>query len=368
MQSLLAAYIETEGRVETDPSKAEECASLAQLITDIMCLRPRLDLDAESFDAAFASSTLSLRLTATVLHRVLGAHVAATEDSLMTMRKAAAAARGDVPDGQLCNGSADRAPGRMERVAGRRECALLALQLMAQLTALTDELHAAAVKAGGDAITPEMCSRLQGLVLAQALHMSDALCLPPPARVAAAGSGRSKERTAPRVPGKRHWLDGAVVTASVEARAAAARSVGASSGAGGDRADLALSADELRRQPSLLTGADECAALRLVYNELAQLRSTLRRARPRLSWVPWVTLLPQMKTSLSDTSQPAAKGSDGAGHMVRNQRARQVLAAAKRFAAQLSKDGASAARGEAGAAGSRSLLQLLMAERQECLP
>ena len=50
------------------------------------------------------------------------------------------------------------------------------------------------------------------------------------------------------------------------------------------------------RQPALIAGASECAALRLVSQELAQLRATLRKVKPRLAWMPWVSLLPHLKT------------------------------------------------------------------------
>ncbi|KAL1524122.1 hypothetical protein AB1Y20_019031 [Prymnesium parvum] len=167
------------------------------------------------------------------------------------------------------------------------------------------------------------------------------------------------------------WLDATIVTASVEARARSigGRAVAMAGAATPDSTDLPLKAEILRKNPTLIAGASECAAVGLILHEVEELRATLKRKHPSLSWVPWIALLPQLKTS-SASGTPPSSSSRGQLHersLAQQQLAHRALASAKRFVVQLGKDGAVAARGEGGAASARCLLQLLMAERQALL-
>ena len=159
VQSLLHAYFETEGQTGVDRRSAEDCAALGQLITDVMALRPVLDLTAQTSDEAYSSSVLTLRLRGTILHRVLGAHVAAVESVV-------AAERATAGRGQVENEETGR---RRVSIVSRRRSASLTLQLNARLTALVDELVGAAEKVSGESLSADQISKAECLIFSQEL-------------------------------------------------------------------------------------------------------------------------------------------------------------------------------------------------------
>eukprot|EP00966_Prymnesium_polylepis_P007395 170078-Prymnesium_polylepis.1 len=83
--------------------------------------------------------------------------------------------------------------------------------------------------------------------------------------------GKEESREAPRghKPAEKLWSEAELVQASVEARASAGSAIGAPTH---DATDVPLPASELRRNPALIGGAAECAALRLVTHEVDELR------------------------------------------------------------------------------------------------
>ncbi|KAL1524123.1 hypothetical protein AB1Y20_019032 [Prymnesium parvum] len=142
-------------QAEFDDQAAEDCAWIAQLITDTMALRPRLDLDALSCDDAYASSTLVLRLKTTLLHRVLGHHVQAVETHMAALQHYSEATR------------LRRDSERFSTPADRR-CASIALQIEARLRALVVELEKSVEKALRNDLPPVMYTRMEALILMQA--------------------------------------------------------------------------------------------------------------------------------------------------------------------------------------------------------
>jgi hypothetical protein len=119
---------------------------------------------------------------------------------------------------------------------------------------------------------------------------------------------------------------------------------------------------------------------------LIELREAVRRAKTRLAWVPWLSLLPRLATK-APASDDSGNGGNGVGMAaatpappVRRHRRRRLvpgaeqlrqseeaLATAKVFLAAVAKDGAAVVRTNGSEAAARCVLQLLEAERHALL-
>lgn len=368
--------------------EAQPAADLAQHMTDLMAARPRLDLAAADFEESYRASTLALHLHEVFLGRLLAAHV----DAAVTATAAgAAAASAHAGDDVRSAAAALEAGDLVQRSAASRQaaaggCASVALALSRELAGMEARTLAAAQRAhlgggvGNSSFSPPSVSRLRCLLLTHGLALSETLCaLPPPepavgskqddSAAGAAAAVASQTRLGPDA-GCTPWFESGAVAAAAEARAFAGTTTTSSSGgAGGGGSELPvppLTAEELRARPTLLPTLGVWASVQRVSHELLQLRDALRRARPRLAWLPWITLLPRLTTSSAGLDAPAAPRSLVPG-TAKLQKAEVSLATAKRFLAAVARDGAAAAHAPGSLGAARCVLQLLEAEKQALL-
>ena len=157
-------------------------------------------------------------------------------------------------------------------------------------------------------------------------------------------------------------------------------------GAGESSLDVPpICAHELRKRPALLPTLGVWSAVVRTSHELIELREAVRRAKPRLAWVPWLSLLPRLATNApaSDDSGNGGNGGNVGGRpgsasappppppptrklvpgAERLRQSEEALATAKVFLAAVAKDGAAVVRTKGSEAAARCVLQLLEAER-----
>ena len=388
----------------TDPTVA---TALAQRMTDVMAARPRLDLSASSFEAGYSASTLALQLETALLSRLLAAHI--DETLLASAAAATAAATFDAPAmapaaerGGASSASAGAAAGAApsasfapvlapsveERRAAAAGCAAVALALHDTVSGLEDQILDKAAKAygvlGAAHVTPHThVGRLRCLLLSQGLVIAEPLALPPPLApktepmadeaVREAAMARKMLKKEPVAP----WVEAAAVAAVVEQRAYMRSKEGDKEGAGAGDSSLdvpPICAHELRKRPALLPTLGVWSAVVRTSHELIELREAVRRAKPRLAWVPWLSLLPRLATN-APASDDTANGGGRPGSSPppptrklvpgaeRFRQSDESLATAKVFLAAVAKDGAAVVRTKGSEAAARCVLQLLEAER-----
>ena len=357
-------------------TEAATAAELAQQMTDMMAARPRLDLAAHDFEESYRVATHALRLQETLLARLLAAQVNAAVD--------AAAARAAVPTawdgGRAVLEAAERARrSPAARLSAASGCAAVALALNRELAGMEARTLAAAQQAhegkGSLSLSPPFVGRLRCLLLTHGLALSETLsALPPvepsatkehddPAHAAAASAAVAASRLGPDAECA-PWVASAAVASAAESRAFTG-SGKQSSGSGGGGVTLPpLTAEELRSRPSLLPTLSVWENVQRVSNDLVELRAALRRARPRMAWVPWLTLLPRLTTSNVGLDAPSAAKRSLVPATARLQKAEAGLATAKRFVAAVAKDGAASAHTASSLTAARAVLQLLEAEKQ----
>jgi len=403
----------------TDPTVA---TALAQRMTDVMAARPRLDLSASSFEAGYSASTLALQLETALLSRLLAAHI---DETLLASAAAATAAatfgapamaptaeRGGASSASVgaATGAAPSAsfapvlapvlaPSAEERRAAAAGCAAVALALHETVSGLEDRILASAARAYGALgvahVTPHThVGRLRCLLLSQGLVIAEPLALPPPLApkiepmadeaVREAAMARKTLKKEPVAP----WVEAAAVAAVVEQRAYMRSKEGDKEGAGAGESSLdvpPICAHELRKRPALLPTLGVWSAVVRTSHELIELREAVRRAKPRLAWVPWLSLLPRLATNApaSDDSGNGGNGGNVGGRpgsasappppppptrklvpgAERLRQSEEALATAKVFLAAVAKDGAAVVRTKGSEAAARCVLQLLEAER-----
>ena len=363
---------------------AHVAQDLAQQMTDLMAARPRLDLRAPDFEEGYRASTLALHLHETLLVRLLATHV----DAAIAAAAAGAGASIGRTSGDDTRGAAaalgeadlvQRSPAKRRGMAVG--CATVALALSRELATMEARTLTAAQKAhygigaASGGIPPLSFSRLRCLLLSHGLALSESLCAPPPLEAATdvqhdepAAAAAAAVASQARLGADSEctpWVESGAVAAASEARAFSG-STGGTSGAGGAGAESfvpPLTAAELRARPGLIPTLGVWASVQRVSNELVELREALRRARPRMAWVPWITLLPRLTTSSAGLDAPSASRSLVPG-TARLQKAEASLATAKRFLAAVTRDGASAAHASSSLGAARCVLQLLEAEKQ----
>ena len=371
---------------------------LGQQMTDIMGARPRLDLSAADFEEDYKASTEELYLYEKLLSRLFGCHVndqievAAVEAAVASDKKLEKEGYhiSSEHSTKQALAAADKVRRSVpERRKAARGCARIAVVLREQMAGMaqrTLEYSASLRKKSAGKIyrlPPQAYAKLRSILLIQGLELSQELLKLPPKveddskpvdpSIAAARAALAKQEAYDEndkevpVP----WIESVAIAMACKERA-----LPANGGCSADDYVPPLEGEELLKRPGLLPVLGVWAHVQRVWHECVELRNTLRRAKPRMAWVPYVNLLPSLATTnaqqpVDEGKAAAAKGAAKAGGQrapvlpgkAKLLEAESTLATAKRFLALVAKEGAKVAHLPSSLGPAKAVLALFEAER-----